>query len=174
MDESPFICARCAAVNPTCCRTNPENGDKCFPLSEAEKERLVPHAASLGVPVAEVEYNTPEFLALMFELFPDKKKELRAALPQGGTHLRLPLSADGSCLFLQEDGCFLPRDARPWYCQLFPIWVRQRYFDRFQPEGCLLTREAGRLPEVFTALGLSREEAKSIYLSLCRDWGLAT
>ena len=174
MDDSPFICARCAAVNPTCCRTAPGNSAQCFPLSEAEKARLAPYAASLGVPEAEVEYNTPEFLKIMGVLFPDKKKEVHAAFPPGEPHWRLPLSADGKCLFLLEDGCSLPREARPWYCQLFPIWVRGKYFDRFQPEGCLLTHEARRLPDVFTALGLGREEAKSMYMSLCRDWGLAT
>lgn len=174
MDESPFTCARCAAVNPTCCRTSPENSARCFPLSEAEKERLAPYAASLGVPAAEIEENTAEFLNLLRVLFPDKKKELSAAFPLGGAHLRLPLSSAGDCLFLRDDGCFLPRCARPWYCQLFPIWVSHNAFDRFQPEACLLTSEARRLPEVFAALGLSREEVKSMYLSLCRDWGLGT
>ena len=172
MDETPFVCARCATVNPTCCRTDPARSDKCFPLSEAEKERLLPHAASLGVPAAMEEENTPEFLKLMRTLFPDKARELARAFPPGGTHLRLPLAGDGSCLFLQEDGCSLPRDARPWYCQLFPVWVLENFFDRFLPEACLLTREARRLQDVFTALGLRRDEAKALYRSLCRDWGM--
>ena len=172
MHTDPFICARCAAVNATCCRTDPAHSDKCFPLSEAEKERLAPHAAAMGVPPAVSEENTQEFLRLMLVLFPDKRKALAKAFPRGGTHWRLPLAEDGTCLFLQEDGCALPRDARPWYCQLFPVWVRQNYFDCFRPESCLLTHEAPRLQDLFAALGMTREQAKSLYLSLSHDWGM--
>ena len=172
MNQDPFICVRCAASGPTCCRTDPASSDKCFPLSEAERERLAPHAASMGVPSAETEENTGEFRKLVRILFPDKARALDRAFPQGGTHLRLPLDDDGTCLFLQEDGCSLPRDARPWYCQLFPVWVRRNYFDRFQSESCLLTHEAKRLQDLFTALGITREQAKTLYLSLCHDWGM--
>ncbi|SBW10122.1 conserved hypothetical protein [uncultured delta proteobacterium] len=172
MCNDPFICARCAATGPTCCRTDPAGSDKCFPLSEAEKKRLAPHAASLNVPAAAEEENTPEFLRLMLLLFPDGQKRLAAAFPQGEKHWRLPLAKDGTCLFLQEDGCFLPRDARPWYCQLFPLWVRRNYFDRFQPESCLLTRESPRLQDVFATLGMTHEQAKTVYRSLCHDWGM--
>ena len=168
----PFVCARCAAVHPTCCRTDPAACDKCFPLSEAERERLAPHAAALGIPDAATEVNTPDFLALMRVLFPDRPAALARAFPEGEKHLRLPLDEDGVCLFLQADGCSLPREARPWYCQLFPVWVRRNYFDRFVPESCLLTREAARLADVFAALGMTREEAGETYKALCRDWGM--
>ena len=172
MRNEPFICARCATVNPTCCRTDIADSDKCFPLSEAEKERLAPYAASLGIPAAESEENTPEFLRLMRFLFPDDRDALIAAFPPEGRHHRLPLAEDGACLFLREDGCALPRDARPWYCQLFPLWVRRKYFDRFQPESCLLTREAPSLRDVFAALGMTREQAGAVYSSLRHDWGM--
>ncbi|MCC8194077.1 MAG: zinc/iron-chelating domain-containing protein [Deltaproteobacteria bacterium] len=172
MAGEPYICARCAAAGPTCCRTDPANSDKCFPLSDAEKDRLAPYAAALHLPAAATEENTPEFLRLVGVLFPDRKDVLARSFPEGGTHWRLPLAGDGTCLFLQEDGCALPRDARPWYCQLFPVWVVRNYFDRFQPETCLLTREAPRLADVFAALGMTREQAKKMYGSLCRDWGM--
>lgn len=172
MTQDPFVCARCAAIHPTCCRTAPANRAGCFPLSEAERARLAPYAAELGVPDSEPEENTPEFLSLVRNLFPGTGKLTSRAFPPGETHLRLPLSDDGTCLFLQEDGCALPRNARPWYCQLFPIWVRGQYFDRFLPETCLLTHEAARLQDVFTAMDLSRERAKTLYLSLCHDWGM--
>lgn len=172
MIQDPFVCARCADMYPTCCRTAPANRAGCFPLSEAERARLAPYAEALGVPDSETEKNTPEFLNLVRTLFPGIGKMAARAFPPGGTHLRLPLSGDGACLFLQDDGCSLPRDSRPWYCQLFPIWLRGQYFDRFLPEFCLLTREAVRLQDVFTALGLSRERAKTLYLSLRHDWGM--
>ena len=172
MDETPFICHRCSRVHPTCCRTDKASSNKCFPLSEAERDRLVPHAAALNVPAAETEENTKEFHALMQILFPGRTKDILRAFPPGGTHLRLPLAEDGACLFLREDGCFLPRDARPWYCQLFPLWVRDGFFDRFLPEACLFTQEAKRLEDVFRAMHMSREEAGTMYNSLCRDWGM--
>lgn len=172
MTDDSFICARCAAVNPTCCRTDPAASAKCFPLSGAERDRLLPHAGTLGIPAAETEANTPEFLTLMRVLFPDRREALEKAFPAGGAHLRLPLDEEGNCLFLQKYGCFLPRDARPWYCQLFPVWVRKDYFDRFAPETCLLTHEARRLADVFTMLGLTRERAGKMYVALCHDWGM--
>ncbi|CAK7072956.1 MAG: hypothetical protein DELT_01974 [Desulfovibrio sp.] len=172
MCETSFVCIRCAAVNPTCCKTVPANRANCFPLSSAEEARLAPHAAKLGVPSHEVEENTPDFTRLMRALFPDTRKAVFKEFPEGGTHMRLPLRENGECCFLQEDGCVLPRDARPWYCQLFPIWVRNGFFDRFTPEECLLTHEAKKLGDVFTALGMSREHATALYRALCRDWGM--
>lgn len=172
MSETYPLCFRCALVNPTCCRTHPDHTNACFPLSRAEIGRLEPYARELGIPAFETETNTKGFLNLMRYLFPDGGAELTGAFPPGAEHSRLPLAEDGSCLFLREGGCFLPRSARPWYCQLFPVWVREGYFDRFQPEACLITHEVKRLHDVFEAIGLTREKAKEMYLALCRDWGL--
>ena len=172
MCDEPFICARCAAQGPTCCRMDIANSNACFPLSQAEKIRLEPYAAALGVPAAGVEENTPEFLRLMRVLFQDRREVLDRAFPLGGSHWRLPLENDGACSFLREDGCALPRDARPWYCQLFPLWVMGTAFDRFQPTFCLVTREAPRLRDVFTTLNMTPEQAKNLYISLCCDWGV--
>lgn len=172
MSETYPVCFRCALVNPTCCRTDPTHTHACFPLSVAEIERLAPHALECGVPAFQTEENTQAFLNLMRFLFPDRRAELDKAFPLRGQHYRLPLDADGKCMFLLEDGCSLPRSARPWYCQLFPVWIRKGFFDRFAPEACLVTHEARSLGEVFEAVGLTREKAKEMYLALCRDWGL--
>ncbi len=172
MDETPSICFRCSRVYPTCCRIDRAGSNKCFPLSKAEWKRLIPHAAVLGVPAAETEENTKEFHALMHVLFPGRIKDVLRIFPPGETHLRLPLSEDGTCLFLQKDGCSLPREARPWYCQLFPLWVQDGFFDRFLPDACLFKHEAKRQEDVFHAMNMSREEARTMYFSLCRDWGM--
>lgn len=172
MSETSFICIRCAAVNPTCCKTPPAKRANCFPLSFAEEERLLPHALKLGLPSHEVEENTPEFVKLMYALFPDRRAAVRKGFPKEGTHMRLPLGEKGECLFLREDGCALPREARPWYCQLFPLWVRNGFFDYFVSESCLLAQEAKNLGDVFALLGISREETKALYHALCRDWGM--
>lgn len=174
MSDALSICARCAAIHPTCCRTDPDATNNCVPLSEAERRRLVPFAEKLGIPSAETEENTEEFLSLMRLLFPDRPSILANAYPLGGAHFRLPLAVDGACLFLRENGCFLPRTARPWYCQLFPIWIREGYFVRMTPQACLITHEVKRLGDVFTAIGLKRETAKEYYRALCRDWGMDT
>lgn len=172
MDETPFACVRCAAVNPTCCRIAPGGAAGCFPLSRAEEARLAPHAAKLGVPSHGREVTTPEFLKLMRTLFPDRRALLEKKFPLGGEHLRLPLGEKGECLFLQADGCALPREGRPWYCQMFPLWVREGAFDYFMAESCLLAREARGLGGVFAGLGTTREETAALYRALCRDWGL--
>ena len=172
MSATFSICSRCAAVNPTCCATSPEHADACFPLSIAERDRLRPHADALGVPAAEEEVNSQSFLELMSALFPDRLRELRDAYPLNGVHLRLPLDKQGKCMFLQDTGCALPRPARPWYCQLFPIWIREGYFVRFESQACLLSHEVRRLRDVFSAIGLTREKAKEMYCALCRDWGI--
>ena len=168
----PFICARCAMQGPSCCRMDIAASNGCFPLSEAEKIRLEPYATSQGIPATGIEENTPEFLRGMRMIFPDRVNLLARRFPLGGTHWRLPLDEGGTCLFLREDGCALPRDARPWYCQLFPLWVIENSFDRFQPEFCLLTREVPRLQDVFASLQMTREQAKMLYDSLCHDWGM--
>ena len=168
----PVTCVRCAAVGPTCCNTDPARTDLCFPLSGTEAERLRPFAEKLGVPAGVAEGNTRDFIRAMRNLFPDRLEELGLRFPEGGQHLRLALDEHGGCLFLQPEGCALPRSARPWYCQLFPIWIHKGFFDYFTPQACLIAREAGNLRDVFAAAGLDPEEAKAIYISLCRDWEL--
>lgn len=172
MSETPFVCIRCAAVGPTCCKTLPANRANCFPLSRAEEERLAPHAARMGVPSFATEENTPDFIRHMHALFPDRREILAAVFPLKGTHMRLSLGEKGECLLLREEGCVLPREARPWYCRLFPLWVRNGFFDYFASASCLLAHEARTLGGVFAALGVSREEAAALYRALCRDWGM--
>ena len=174
MSDASSICARCAVVYSTCCRTDPTGCDNCFPLSEAEKQRLLPYAERMGIHAAEEEENTERFHDLLRLLFPDRPGILANAYPLGGVHYRLPLSEDGSCLFLGEVGCILPRSARPWYCQLFPIWIREGYFVSLKMETCLITHEIRKINDVFAAIGLSKETAKEYYRALCRDWGMET
>ena len=170
MIEEPCVCARCAAVYPTCCRMDPALAHLCFPLSEAEWERLRPFAQ--GVAGRVKEENAPAFVKSMRNLFPDRQEALTRLFPPEGGHYRLETAPDGACVFLRSDGCALPRAARPWYCQLFPIWIRKGSFDRFVAKECLIAAEARTMNDVFAAVGLTREEAGKIYLALCRDWGL--
>ena len=167
-----FVCLRCAAVNPTCCRMDPTCAHLCFPLSAPEKDRLSPHARAMGLPAAAVEKTSEEFLQAMRSLIPDRKRRINTLFPIPGEHLRLPTAPDGACLFLSEEGCRLPGSARPWYCQLFPMWIRRERLDMFLPGDCLVAREARSLKNSLELLAMTREEVRNLYAALCRDWGL--
>ena len=169
MIDELCTCARCAAVYPTCCRMDPATAHLCFPLSEAEWQRIVAHTEQ----TARVEEsNSPDFIKAMRTLFPDKREALAVLFCPSGVHYRLATTAEGACVFLNADGCALPRKGRPWYCQLFPIWIRKGHFDRFAARQCLVTTEARTMSEAFAAVGLTPDEAKRLYQALCRDWGL--
>ncbi len=172
MTEEHSVCARCAGMYPTCCRMDPAVAHLCFPLSEAEWERLAPFAAKAGLCGRAQETNSPEFIKAMRRLFPDRQEALTGVFSAGGVHHRLNTTQEGACVFLRSDGCSLPRTVRPWYCQLFPIWIRKGFFDRFAADECLVTREARTMDDAFAAVGLDPEDAKRLYLALCRDWGL--
>ncbi len=172
MIEELCACARCAAVYPTCCRMDVAYAHLCFPLSTAEWERIAAFAAAENVAGRAEEANTSEFIRSMRNLFPDRLDALARAFPAGGAHYRLETTPEGACVFLRSDGCALPREVRPWYCQLFPIWIRKGSFDRFAAAECLIAAEARTMNDVFAAVGLAPEEAKQLYLALCRDWGL--
>jgi hypothetical protein len=49
-----------------------------------------------------------------------------AGVMPGGRRLRLELTGAGECLFLGPRGCRLPRQARPLFCRLYPVFVDAR------------------------------------------------
>ncbi len=173
MADEHNACARCAAVNPTCCRMDPAAASLCFPLSEPEWERLAPFAAreAGGTAGRMREENTPEFVRAMRNLFPDAQEAVIRMFPLPGAHYRLATTEGGTCAFLRPDGCFLPRAARPWYCRLFPIWIRKGGFDHFAARRCVIAEEARRVEDVLAAAGLTRDDTLALYRALCRDWG---
>jgi Fe-S-cluster containining protein len=111
-------------------------------------------------------------MAAMRRLFTLDRDLVRKLFPPGGGHFRLRLGPDGSCVFLGEDGCRLPRQVRPWYCLLFPAWIQGRTATLFQPETCLIARRAGSPAQGLAILGLTPDEARALYEALRRDWGL--
>ena len=168
-----LICARCAAVYPTCCRMDPGQTELCFPLSEPERLRLLPYAKQAGKADHALAETIPAFLKAMKTLFPGKRERLETLFPIPGKHSILPILSDGSCVFLGPHGCDLPRAARPWYCKLFPLWVQKGKLDKFLPRDCLFTRESMRVGDILAAMDLDRSGALELYECLCRDWGLA-
>ncbi len=144
----------------------------CFPLSQAEQSRLLPYATREKIPASFPMDNTKEFTRTLRRLFPDRQAQVRQAFPIPGRHLILPTSPDGQCLFLRPQGCLLPREARPWYCRLFPLWFREGKLELFAHRQCLLLREAQGVRQALQALGFDAKQTGLWYENLCRDWGL--
>jgi Fe-S-cluster containining protein len=152
---------------------DPSQTTLCFPLSEAERLRLAPYARGAGKPDHALAETVPPFLRAMKNLFPGCGAGLEALFPSPGNHAILPILSDGSCVFLGPSGCDLPRDTRPWYCRLFPLWFHKKKIDRFIPRECLITREVHSVGGILAALGIDAAGALELHASLCRDWGLS-
>ena len=191
------VCALCAGRGTCCCATDPGWAHLSFPLSSAEWRRLLPFAhlvaqkekragsaaedreetAELippekGDAVCLSEENSPAFLQAVKSLFPAEQKRLPALFPEGGRHLRLRTRSDGSCVFLSGRGCRLPREARPWYCLLFPGWVQGTSVTLFMSESCLAAQHAKNPAHGLKIMGMTRAGVFALYASLRRDWGL--
>lgn len=188
------LCRECAGAGTSCCRTEPAVTHLCFPLSAAERRRLIPYAPEVvadtsapeggmaealpeeapdsGDAVCTWESNSPDFLKAMRGVFPGRRTDVERILPKGGRHLRLRTRADGACVFLGEGGCRLPRDARPWYCLLFPAWVRGTDVTLFVQESCLVARQACSPRHGLALMGVSAETVRRLFALLLRDWGM--
>ena len=188
------LCARCSILSGGCCHTDVASVPYCFPLSEPEITRLMPHAGLMrtlpghGIEgdreiVCVQEVNIPEFIDTMEYLFPDDKARVHTLFPQGGYHYRLPLlpaSLVGDkaenlvvCAFLGPDGCSLPRQARPWYCLLYPGWVQGGGVTVFQAEACLAARDATSPAQALARIGLSQRMVRELFANLKQDWGFS-
>ena len=119
------------------------------------------------------EENSPAFLQALSLLFPGEKALLGRVFPPGRRHFRLRLRPDGSCVFQGGSGCCLPRGARPWYCLLFPAWIRGGSVALFQSETCLLSRRAASPAQGLELLKTTAGETRRLYAALREDWRLS-
>lgn len=165
------VCARCAACGPTCCRLTPGQEDLCFPVSEIERQRIVefgPKKSGLtGAP------NSKSFLDNLMRLFPRDRAHLDRLFPPHGEHLRLATRPDGSCSFLGSAGCALPREARPYYCRLFPFWVSAGAVTAFEAKGCLAFAEGRTVNGMLSSLSMSRVMVLELHGRMRMAWGMA-
>jgi Fe-S-cluster containining protein len=167
----PHVCARCAHIGDTCCRLSPGEEALCFPLSEAEKNRILDCAEGVrGVFV--VEPNSGAFLGNVKKLFPGEEKLVRAAFPENKFHLRLATDTSGNCLLLSDEGCMLPREARPYYCRLYPFWSVDGKLTLMTSSRCLLQREAPSFKGIMDGLGMQVSTVLELYGRLRLAWGL--
>jgi Fe-S-cluster containining protein len=108
----------------------------------------------------------------MRSLFPGDKTRIDELFPADGKHWSLRLRPDGACVFLDGDGCRLPRVARPGYCLLFPVWIVGGALTLFVSQECLLARKAGSPARCAGLMGADRAGLTLTYARLRREWGL--
>ncbi len=170
MSATEYICLRCSRVFPTCCRLSPGMEELCFPLSTQEKEDIQNHLQHSDFFVEQP--NTVKFIASMGRLLPDHHTKTRSIFAPDTCHLRLKTLSDGKCIQLQDDGCLLPRQLRPFYCRLFPFWFLRGKLVYMANSKCLAQHETS---EVKMLLKLFRAQAATLqqdYNAVLHNLGL--
>lgn len=170
MPSDPEICTLCALRGRTCCTLVPGNEELCFPLSRTEQDLII--TCGGGPELFTQMPNSPAFRDSLDYLFPEAHPRLRELFPKGGVHLRLGTTITGECLLLGPKGCALPRENRPWYCRIFPFWVRWGKVMVIPSSSCLGVRKA---PEKDAALALyktTENDILTLFAALLHAWNL--
>lgn len=169
------VCARCATVGKCCCLLTPGQEELCFPVSERERQRIEAHGSERGSLV--IAPNSAAFLKHVSRLFPADGLKLAVLFSPSGTHLRLATHPDGACTFLTADGCCLPREARPYYCRLFPFWVSPGSMGAvgaFEAKGCLAAKEGRSVSGMLAVLAVTTREVRDLHSRMLKAWGLTS
>lgn len=169
-EADPDICSRCAMQSSTCCSLEPGMEEFCFPVSDMEWERILDHAGEKGSFVQEA--NSTNFVDNIKRLFPGERDLVDLLFPWHKFHLRLATDKKGSCVFLKPEGCALPREARPYYCRIFPFWIYGDRLTVFTPAGCLAVKEGRSMGGIRRKLGVSEAEVRDLHGRLRLAWGL--
>jgi|JRYL01.1.fsa_nt_gb Fe-S-cluster containining protein len=131
-DASLHPCARCAAVQRTCCQRAE------ILVTAGDQARIGAFLASgRGTPAtgdfverrapADPEYVRPD---------PDDPNWLRYTVAADGTRRMLRRAPNGDCTFLGATGCILPETVRPLVCRLYPYSYSERGLDGVDSEYC--------------------------------------
>lgn len=168
--EDAAICARCALQGPTCCSMDPGRVEFCFPLSETEQGHVRECLPDSGGFVPQD--NTAAFVDGVCRLFPGEDAQVRALFPPRKQHMRLAVDGRGACRLLGPRGCLLPREARPYYCRLFPFWVAGEEITLFDAPGCLVRRESKTIQAALALLHMTRAQVLDLHGRLRLLWGL--
>jgi Fe-S-cluster containining protein len=118
------------------------------------------------------EPNTKTFVENMRKLFPSDRRVVRDLFPLTKFHIRLATRPDGSCMLLGKNGCVLPREARPYYCRLFPLWVAGNAITVFDASRCEARGQAADAAHLMALLGLTRAKVHDLHGRLRLAWGL--
>ncbi|WP_461210306.1 YkgJ family cysteine cluster protein [Desulfocurvus sp. DL9XJH121] len=168
----PHVCARCAESEGTCCRLEPGLEEMCFPLSEMERDRILRELAGDAGAFAR-QANTPGFVRNMHSLFPGEEADVDVLFPARGFHIRMATDETGRCRLLGPEGCVLSREARPYYCRLFPFWFQGGALYVFASESCRAQREAGARRRLLSLFDVTEKQLKDLYGRLRLAWGLS-
>lgn len=170
--SDPHVCARCAAKGPTCCQLNPGSEEFCFPLSEMERGRILQELAGDEGAFAQ-QANSEGFVRNLYTMFPGEQGSVDELFPGTKFHIRLAVDEQGRCRLLGPQGCRLPREARPYYCRLFPFWYANGNLNVFTASRCLLQSEGRTRLRMLDLAGESEKRLKELYGRLRLAWGLA-
>jgi hypothetical protein len=116
--------------------------------------------------------NTSAFVDNVSRLFPGEQVRIHELFPPEGVHDRLAVDAGGACLLLGPEGCRLPREARPYYCRLFPFWIRSSRQMYFEFKECQALRESRGGAGLLKRLGMTEPGVFDLYHRLREAWGL--
>jgi len=169
--DDPSVCSRCALLGPTCCVLEPGNEENCFPLSQVEKERI--QSCLEGAGSFALQENTVAFIDSMHRLFPDERARVNELFPLKKFHFRLAVTEKGECSFLGPAGCVIPTEVRPYYCRLFPLWMRGDRITVFNTLTCLARKEAVHQKDLLRLIGASPESIRDLMGRLRLVWGFA-
>jgi Fe-S-cluster containining protein len=166
---NPHVCARCSAIQPSCCIIKSEEEGICFPLFPEEVERI--SAAAGHERWMAHEPNSPKFIEVMKKMLPLDRERIPELFPAGGVHPSLGVGEDGTCFFLGPEGCVLGRETRPYHCRLFPLWMKGSRIMVLEAD-CLARREARNLDGLLASVNLTRDAVRDLFSRLRRAWGL--
>lgn len=162
-DSCSHPCARCAAVQKTCCQRAE------ILVTAGDRERIaavVGHAdfferrVPLDPAYREVDPSDPDWTALT--VAPD------------GSRVMLKRRADGDCTFLGAAGCTLAEETRPLVCRLYPFAYDERGLRGedadYCPKAMLLPRPDGtRASGMVEVLDMSHARAEVWRSTLYRE-----
>lgn len=116
--------------------------------------------------------NSQAFLENMRSLFAGEDEAVDALFPANGFHMRLATDESGRCRLLGSEGCALSREARPYYCRLFPFWFKGDALYVFAAQECRAQAEAGTGRRLLTLFDTSEKRLKEVYGRLRLAWGM--
>ncbi|MCB2189210.1 MAG: hypothetical protein KQJ78_22565 [Deltaproteobacteria bacterium] len=162
-NSDPHVCARCHVQGGGCCRLgHPDDQTKMFGLTPGEIAGITEATGLAPSDFLIHDQAAPDFLAFLDQIHPIFRR-----LMPGGQRRRLRVDATGRCHFLGPAGCRLPRDARPLYCRLYPIWFTPD--DRLMvliSAHCLAQTDARSWREVLARLGHDEAHFRELFAQL--------
>lgn len=130
-------CARCAAVQRTCCQRAE------ILVTSGDEARIAAFVASGGALARAGEFGGGEFVERRAPADPeyvrpdpDDPNWIRYTVAADGTRRMLRRAANGDCTFLGPTGCVLPETVRPLVCRLYPYSYSERGLDGVDSEYC--------------------------------------